>query len=59
MQTQAEGRTYGIPVNICSNPRTFNGWTNERNLAIGATFDTELAKEVFAAQAEQLVLLLY
>lgn len=53
MQTQAEGRTYGIPVNICSNPRTFNGWTNERNLAIGATFDTELAKEVFAAQAEQ------
>ncbi len=49
-QAYAEGLTYGIPMNIATNPQTFGA---PGNLAIGATFDTELALEISKAQAKQ------
>ena len=49
-QKYAESLQYGIPMNIATNPQTFGA---PGNLAIGATFDTELALEVSKAQAKQ------
>ena len=48
-QAYAESLTYGIPMNVSSNPNSFGA---PSGLAIGATFDTELINAVFNAKAK-------
>lgn len=50
-QATAEATTFGIPVQIATNPRTNNIWPT--SLASAATFDTELAKEIADGLAKQ------
>lgn len=49
LNAYAEGTSLGIPMNIASNPQTFGA---PGNLALGATFDTELANEVSQYRAK-------
>lgn len=44
IQAYAESKDYGIPVDISTNPRTMNIFPG--NLALAATFNTDLAAEV-------------
>lgn len=47
-QAYAEALDYGIPMNLASNPQDFG---SPGNLALGATFDTELANQIAQARA--------
>lgn len=49
-QAYAESLKYGIPMNVSNNPQNFGG---PNNLALGATFDPELAGEVSELKAKQ------
>lgn len=50
-QAHAEATTFGIPVQIATNPRTNNIWPS--SLASAATFDTELARQIANGLAKQ------
>ena len=49
-QAYAESLTYGIPMNVSSNPNSFGA---PSGMAIGATFDTELINQVYDAKAKR------
>ncbi len=47
-QAYVEALDYGIPMNLATNPQNFG---SPGNLALGATFDTELAQEIANARS--------
>ncbi len=51
IQAYAEGKDYGIPVDISTNPRTMDIFPE--NLALAATFNTDLAAEVSKELAKE------
>ncbi len=48
-QAHAESLTYGIPMNVSSNPNSFGA---PSGMAFGATFDTDLMNRVYNAKAK-------
>ena len=51
LQAYVEALDYGIPFSISTNPASINDLPD--NMALAATFDTELAQEVSSAMAKQ------
>jgi beta-glucosidase len=51
-QSYVESKDFGIPLNVSANPSSFGDYTWPENLALAATFDTELVADVSKEQSK-------